>query len=108
MRELARFELLHLIDVLAFSSDVGYCKPHCGIFEGVLEELEVEANEAVFVGDSPIDDIEGAQAIGMRAVLKSHPFQAACPNGIHPDAVVHSLADLTRVIAEWEPSWSVH
>jgi FMN phosphatase YigB (HAD superfamily) len=35
----------------------------------VLELLQVEPEAAVMVGDSPADDVEGAQAIGMRAFL---------------------------------------
>jgi FMN phosphatase YigB (HAD superfamily) len=35
----------------------------------VLEMLEVDAAEAVMVGDSIADDVEGAEALGMRAFL---------------------------------------
>jgi putative hydrolase of the HAD superfamily len=35
----------------------------------MLELLEVEPGEAAMVGDTPEDDVEGARAIGMRAVL---------------------------------------
>ena len=34
-----------------------------------LEQLGVTAEEAAMVGDSPEDDVEGAQALGMRAFL---------------------------------------
>lgn len=47
----------------------GRAKPHASIFERALEALEVTAGEAVMVGDSYRDDIEGARAIGMRAIL---------------------------------------
>jgi putative hydrolase of the HAD superfamily len=35
----------------------------------MLELLGVEAGEAVMVGDTLEDDIEGARAVGMRAIL---------------------------------------
>ncbi len=34
-----------------------------------LERLEVEAGAALHVGDHPLEDVEGAQAAGMEAVL---------------------------------------
>ena len=36
---------------------------------GVVERLGVRADEAAMVGDSPEDDVEGARALGMRALL---------------------------------------
>jgi putative hydrolase of the HAD superfamily len=35
----------------------------------MLELLDVAADEAVMVGDTIEDDIEGARAVGMRALL---------------------------------------
>ena len=43
----------------------------------MLELLEVDAAEAVMVGDTVEDDINGALAVGMRAVLVDrHGFGA--------------------------------
>ena len=39
-------------------------KPHASIFETALAALETEPAEAVMVGDSYADDIEGARALG--------------------------------------------
>ena len=47
----------------------GKTKPHETIFRRMLELLGVEAGEAVMVGDTLEDDIEGARAVGMRAIL---------------------------------------
>ena len=47
----------------------GKTKPHPAIFQAALDELGVSAEEAVMVGDSPEDDVEGARALGMRAFL---------------------------------------
>jgi len=35
----------------------------------VLDLLEVEPGEAVMVGDTIADDVEGARAVGMTAIL---------------------------------------
>jgi HAD superfamily hydrolase (TIGR01549 family) len=47
----------------------GKTKPHETIFRAMLELLEVSAGEAMMVGDTVDDDIEGALGVGMRAVL---------------------------------------
>jgi HAD superfamily hydrolase (TIGR01662 family) len=47
----------------------GRTKPHASIFRAVLDLLDVEPGRAAMVGDTIADDIEGARAIGMRAIL---------------------------------------
>ena len=70
-RDLDAFVSHHGLDVdVALSSRVhGKTKPHPSIFLAVLDRLDVAAEDAAMVGDSPEDDLEGARAIGMRAFL---------------------------------------
>ncbi|MDQ2983849.1 MAG: HAD family hydrolase [Actinomycetota bacterium] len=70
-RDLQAFVSHHGLDVDAAlaSGSHGKTKPHPTIFRAVLEELGVEPAEAAMVGDSPDDDVEGARAVGMKAVL---------------------------------------
>jgi putative hydrolase of the HAD superfamily len=63
------FELDGLIDVAISSSQHGYMKPHPSIFEAALKLAGVSAPEAVMVGDSLTQDIEGARRVGMSGVL---------------------------------------
>ena len=56
-------------DALLTSYAHGKEKPHASIFERILGLLGVAPDEAAMVGDTLEDDIHGAQAIGMRAVL---------------------------------------
>jgi putative hydrolase of the HAD superfamily len=57
------------VDAAVSSGAHGKTKPHPTIFQAALERLAVEPEEAVMVGDSIEDDVEGARAVGMRAVL---------------------------------------
>jgi putative hydrolase of the HAD superfamily len=57
------------VDAWIASGTHGKVKPSPSIFRAVLELLQVEPEAAVMVGDSPADDVDGAQAIGMRAFL---------------------------------------
>ncbi|MDQ3890295.1 MAG: HAD family hydrolase [Actinomycetota bacterium] len=57
------------VDAWISSGRHGKVKPSPTIFRAVLELLEAEPEQAAMVGDSPLDDVEGARALGMRAFL---------------------------------------
>jgi putative hydrolase of the HAD superfamily len=70
-RDLDEFVSHHglVADAVLTSHVHGKTKPHETIFQAMLERLEVAAPDAVMVGDTIEDDVEGALAVGMRAVL---------------------------------------
>jgi len=57
------------VDATLTSRVHGKTKPHVAIFTRMLELLGVAPAEAVMVGDTLEDDVRGAEAIGMRALL---------------------------------------
>jgi putative hydrolase of the HAD superfamily len=61
--------LAGLIDVQVFSCEAGLMKPDRRIFELAIRRLGVEANECLYVGDGADDELEGARAVGVDAVL---------------------------------------
>lgn len=65
---LDRLGLAPSFDALVYSSEVGVEKPDPRIFEEALRRLEVAAGMALHVGDGRLEDVEGAQAVGMRAL----------------------------------------
>ncbi len=71
IRDLTEFVAHHRLDVDAIvdSRTHGRVKPHPTIFQAALGRLDVEAADAVMVGDSLEEDVEGARALGMRAIL---------------------------------------
>jgi len=70
-RDVEAFARHHALDVDAAIGSIahGKSKPHASIFAAVLSLLEVEPADAAMVGDSVEDDIDGALALGMRAIL---------------------------------------
>jgi HAD superfamily hydrolase (TIGR01662 family) len=70
-RDVAEFARHHALEIDAGISSFhhGKTKPHESIFRAVLDLLEVEPQQAAMVGDAVEDDVEGARALGMRAVL---------------------------------------
>jgi putative hydrolase of the HAD superfamily len=70
-REIADFVSHHALDVdcAVASRAHGWIKPHRSIFLAALDLIGVAPADAAMVGDSVEDDIEGATALGMRAIL---------------------------------------
>ena len=54
-------------ECMVISSEVGAAKPDPKIFQIALEQLQVRANEAVFVDDF-IENIEACQKVGMKGI----------------------------------------
>jgi putative hydrolase of the HAD superfamily len=100
----SHFGLRGLITAAVTSSEHGYMKPHPSIFKAALEGANVPASEAVMVGDSVRQDVEGALAVGMRAILIDrerridHPRQHELASTGVP--VIHSLSEITNWVIE--------
>jgi putative hydrolase of the HAD superfamily len=82
-------ELARLLDRVVVSSEVGVRKPGAGFFRRVVERAGCRPDEVLLVGDDPGNDVRGATAAGLRAVLLD-------PAGRHPDVAprVAGLGDL--------------
>ena len=72
---------------------------HPSIFAAALQLLGVQAADAVMVGDSLEHDIEGALAVGMRAILLNRG-DAAAPTvaGDHRVPIIRSLHELKPLL----------
>jgi len=95
--DLEALGILALLDSTTFSSEVGTRKPDPRIFRDALEKLGVAPEEAVFVGDRLMDDVDGAQRLGMRAILTREFRQEEDPT-VRPDAVIDRLGELPAVL----------
>ena len=86
-REISDFVAHHELEVdCAIASRAhGFIKPHESIFRAALDLLGVEPAGAAMVGDSVEDDVEGALALGMRAVLIDRDGRYPDTAGALPD-----------------------
>ena len=92
---LAASGLASLLDAIVISADVGVAKPEPAIFALALEALGTEAERAVFVGDQPRVDGEGAAAAAI-------PFVLFDPDGFEPawpGRRIERLSELPRLLA---------
>ena len=59
--------LLRHFEVVAISAVVGHTKPDPGLFRWTLERLGLRPDQAVHVGDHPLNDLAGARRAGLAA-----------------------------------------
>jgi HAD superfamily hydrolase (TIGR01549 family) len=87
-----------LFDAIIISADTGLRKPNQRIFRKILEAMNLQAHEVLFVGDTPQDDIVGAARVGMRtAWINRH--RKPVPEGVPPpDITIADLAELPAAI----------
>jgi putative hydrolase of the HAD superfamily len=100
---LARTGLSGRIDGVLTSAEVGFAKPRPEIFALALELAGATAGEALHVGDSGEEDVEGARGAGIRPVLlvRDPADRPAIPGAGDPGgsalegvATVRSLSEL--------------
>ena len=79
------------------AGDVGASKPDPAMFHAALERAGVPASATVHVGDQPVDDIEGARAVGMHTVWVNLG-NAADGARVVASAEIHRLDQLPATI----------
>lgn len=85
--------VLELVDGVVSSAELGEAKPAPAVFLRALELAGAAPGEAVHVGDSPENDVEGARAAGIRPLLLARGGEA--PEGVE---VIRSLAELPSIV----------
>jgi putative hydrolase of the HAD superfamily len=97
LAELGR--LRERFDDLLSSEAARSCKPDRGIFEKALRRAECTAAEALYVGDTVRQDIEGANRIGIPSVLLWHRDDRPAPRGEpRPRHVIRRIGDLLELL----------
>ena len=94
---LRKLDINQFFNAILISDEVGWRKPHPKIFNEALKRLGVSAHETVYVGDSPLEDIKGAKATGMKTVFVPSQFysmKALNESQQKPDIIVKNLCEL--------------
>lgn len=84
-------------DTVTISSLAHAAKPSPRIFQVALEKHAVDPEEALHVGDSVRDDVEGATKTGLQAVLLDRAARSfgQLPHGV---TCITSLSQLTQIL----------
>ncbi len=59
---LKHYKLSHLFDPIVCSSDVAFPKPDPGMLNEIIKRLNIHSSQAVFIGDSKLDELASALA----------------------------------------------
>lgn len=95
---LGRLGLRELLDGVVTSAAVGVGKPAPRIFERALAAAGAGAHEALHVGDSVREDVEGARAAGIEPVLVSRD-RAGDRDAERETLTVRTLLELPRLVS---------
>jgi HAD superfamily hydrolase (TIGR01549 family) len=96
---LRKLGISQYFDAVLVSHENGWRKPHRQIFQDALRKLRVKAEEAVFIGDSPLEDIKGAQEAGIKTVFVPSQFYSLndlCESGQKTDLIARDLKEIYR------------
>jgi len=99
---LRKLNLSHFFNAILVSEDVGWRKPHPKIFKEALKRLDKKANQTVFVGDSPVEDVQGAKEVGMITIFVPSQFftvEDVQKTPQQPDIILNELCKLPEILS---------
>jgi HAD superfamily hydrolase (TIGR01509 family) len=98
---LGRLGLSEYFNHVLVSQDFGWRKPSSKVFHEILRRLQVDGEEAIYVGDSPEEDIKGAQGAGMKTIFIPSQFYSSSDlekTSVRPDAKIGSLEEILTIL----------
>ena len=75
-KSLRKLGISEFFNVVVVSEEIGWRKPNARIFQEALNKLDVPSSQAVYIGDSPIEDIKGAEQAGLKTVFVPSQFNS--------------------------------
>ena len=85
-------------DEVIVSGETPYEKPDARIFQLMAEKLEIEANEMLYIGDHPLNDIDGSRNAGCIPVWVKTTGTWIFPEIPKPDLQVDTVKEIPELI----------
>lgn len=100
LRKIKKLGLTKYIDYLVTSEEAGSEKPHSIMFLLALNKLGLKPEEAFMVGDNTINDIEGANSVGMDTVLikRGNLAKKSKESYQKPNYVIREIGELINIL----------
>jgi HAD superfamily hydrolase (TIGR01509 family) len=99
-RQLREFALTRTFRARVCGGDTPEKKPHPAPLYMALRQMRMNAEECVYVGDTP-EDLEMASAVGMRAIAVIGPFPTEKRlRAAKPEFLLNKLGDLPHLLEE--------
>ncbi len=100
-KKLALSGLKEIFDGVFISDEIGVDKPHKEFFDKVFEKIgDVARNEAVIIGDSVPNDMQGGNNAGIYTILFDPNKNAIIPKTVMVDKIVNHLRDVEKTLDE--------
>ena len=106
-RVVAELGLQTFFDAVIVSSEAGWAKPSPRIYAAALAALGVEPGAALMVGDRPHEDVAGATAAGLQALLYDPHGRAPGPGSIRDLRQVTRRIVAPRNNGARTPQWRI-
>jgi len=87
-------QLRPFFDEIIVSDDVGCKKPHRSIFDLTLARLEATPDQCWYIGDHPINDIKGANEVGIHTIWLQGFMEQYKNSGV----ASYTINDLNEII----------
>jgi HAD superfamily hydrolase (TIGR01509 family) len=102
---LKKVRINEFFNSIIVSDEIGFRKPSLEIFQTALKRLQVQPEEAIYVGDSPNEDIWGANQAGLKTIFVTSQFNSL--NDLHksnqkPDYIATDLPNISKYLTELE------
>jgi putative hydrolase of the HAD superfamily len=89
--------LLETMDYVVLAEAEGYNKPDVRLFRRVLEMYDLKTDQVLYVGDSPVTDVLGAQRAGVPVVWFDTGGRRLLPGTAPPDFTIQDLGELLPI-----------
>lgn len=84
-------------DIIVVSGDIDIHKPDPEIFRYTADKLGLKTEECIYVGDNPVNDIQGALESGMKAVRMNYGWFR--DTDLRPDVpVIEEIIDVLKFV----------
>lgn len=84
-------------EFILISEEAGVKKPDSRIFEMAIDKLKLRPNECIYIGDHPVNDMEGSYLAGMNTIwIKvNHPWKDGLQ--AEPLYTIEKLEELLKI-----------
>lgn len=97
--DIYRTPLGSLFNYSISAEKVGAAKPDKQMFRALLELSGLAENEILYVGDHPVHDIEGSNAMGITNVWMNREGLTWTKEGLQPDYIVQNLHEMLNLLS---------
>lgn len=98
LSELKSVGLDRFFSSVTVSSEFGFRKPDPRMFMSALENMQMQANEVIFVGNDMFRDIFGAHEVGMKTVFFRSNQGEQNYSGAEADYIIYNFSQLLEAV----------